>query len=293
MEYAIKANEVSLEYSDKTVALKSLNMEVNYGEIVFLTGESGSGKTSALRLIMGSEKGGGELMVAGENMYSLNKRQIRKLRQKIGCVFQHLRLIEHQSVMDNVMLPLRFIGRQKKRRQRALEAIEKVGLAGLEKKKVHLLSGGQKQRVAIARAIVSGAKILIADEPTGNLDYDNSLEVIRLYESLAREGAAVLITTHALPLMEQVEAYRHYSLTSGVSSKVFHQPPIELEQLPSSDREDIVKEDSQGNKENSVEENGVEEQVAKGDEPIVYETILQPEIIDSNENVANKEEENA
>ncbi len=220
MEYAIKANNVSLEYSDGTKALKELNLNVKYGELVFLTGDSGSGKTSLFRLLMGSERGEGELFVAGEDMRTLNKKQIRKLRQKIGCVFQHLKLIENQTAIENVMLPLRFIGDGKRKRKKSAEALAKVGLSGLENKKVSLLSGGQKQRVAIARAIVSGANILIADEPTGNLDYNNSLEVIKIYENLAKEGAAVLVTTHALQLIEQVKNCRHYFLDYGISSEV-------------------------------------------------------------------------
>ncbi len=223
---ALYAESVSLVYSDGTRALENLNLRLRFGELVFLTGESGSGKTSTISLALGAFRpDSGVLQVLGRDMNAVNDNEIRLLRQECGVIFQNLRLIKHQSAIENVALPLRFIsqgsaGGKAGMYSKASEALAKVGLSGMEDKRAALLSGGEQQRVAIARAIAAGARLIIADEPTGNLDPENALGVMRILENLADDGAAVLVTTHALALVELMKNRRHYKIERGVSSEV-------------------------------------------------------------------------
>lgn len=225
---ALLARGVSLRYDDGTLALENLDLRVGFGELVFLTGESGSGKTSTISLALGAYRPtGGKLSVLGSDMAAVSADEVRRLRQRCGVVFQNLRLIKHQSAIENAVLPLRFADAAARGAcgagemyEHAAEALAKVGLAGKENKTVSLLSGGEQQRVAIARAIAAGAKFIIADEPTGNLDAENSLVVMRILENLAFEGAAVLVTTHALSLIGQLNSWRHYKLERGISAEL-------------------------------------------------------------------------
>lgn len=189
-------------------------MSVDFGELVFLTGESGSGKTSIINVVAGIKRAtAGEVLVRGRSISSMNAFELRVLRHHVGVVYQNLRLLPHQTVIENVILPLRFnkfVGRE---REMALQALEQVGIPHLADKAVSVLSGGEQQRVAIARAVASGAEIIIADEPTGNLDDENSRNVIAVLEKLVKAGMAVVVTTHDLSL---IGSHKHYVLRDGV-----------------------------------------------------------------------------
>lgn len=221
---AIDARGVTLTYPDGTQAIKKLDLQIRPSELVFLTGESGSGKTSAISLLVGAVKPStGSLCVLGEEVPRLGRNALTRYRQRLGIVFQNLRLVDHQSAIENTVLPLRFGKNKGRRRERGEEALSKVGLVGLEDKKVSLLSGGERQRVAIARAIVGGAELIIADEPTGNLDHENAVAIMHIFKRLAEEGAAVIVTTHAVSLLPQLAPYRQIKIVSGVFEEVAHE----------------------------------------------------------------------
>lgn len=219
-EIAVEARNLSYRYRDGSHPIRNLTFQVRFGEMVFLTGESGSGKTSTLNLILGMDRpSGGDLIVLGEDMYGVKTRKIKNLRRSIGTVFQSFRLQKDRTALQNVALPLRFLGGGKIK-ARAMLALEQVGLQGKENKKVMNLSQGERQRVAIARAIVGGAKLIIADEPTGNLDTQNSRSVLDILNRLAEAGAAVLVTTHAVHLIPEYPASRQYAIHDGTAEEV-------------------------------------------------------------------------
>lgn len=219
-EIAVEARNLSYRYRDGSHPIRNLSFQVRFGEMVFLTGESGSGKTSTLNLILGMDRpSGGDLIVLGEDMYQVKTRGIKGLRRNIGTVFQSFRLQKDRTALQNVALPLRFLGGGKIK-ARAMQALERVGLKGMENKKVMNLSQGERQRVAIARAIVGGAKFILADEPTGNLDTQNSRAVLDILSELAQVGAAVLVTTHAVHLIPDYPASRQYAIHDGTAEEV-------------------------------------------------------------------------
>lgn len=199
----IQFRHVSKRYPGAGQALADVSFEVQRGEMVFLTGHSGAGKTTVLRLIMAIERpSGGEVLVAGTGLASLSRRQIPFLRRRIGCVFQEHRLLLDRSVYDNVALPLEIAGYtagETARRVRA--ALDQVDLLGKERLNPVVLSGGEQQRVGIARAVVGRPPILLADEPTGNLDPELSREIFSLFDRFSQLGVTVLIASHNLELV--------------------------------------------------------------------------------------------
>ncbi len=201
----IHAEEVSLRYQDKTLALSQVNLEVKQGELVYITGPSGSGKTSLLKLLMGMEyPSSGSLTVLGQQMRRRKSRSIRKLRRKIGPIFQEFRLIEGRTALDNVMMGMRFLGiRPGRMKKEASAALERVGLGHKKKSLVENLSWGEAQRVAIARAVARKPKLILADEPTGNLDHENAIHILELLRSFRDTDVTVMITTHATHLIEE------------------------------------------------------------------------------------------
>jgi len=203
----IEAKDVSLKYQEGTLALQNVNLEIKPGELVFITGPSGSGKTSLLKLIMGMEyPTSGSLTVFGQPMTKRRGRRIRRLRKKVGPVFQEFQLIEGRTAMENVMIGMRFLGkRPRKMKDDAKNALTRVGLIHKAKSMVENLSWGEAQRVAIARAVARKPALILADEPTGNLDHDNALNILALLTSFRDQNTAVIITTHATHLIENYE----------------------------------------------------------------------------------------
>ncbi|MEJ6670962.1 MAG: cell division transport system ATP-binding protein [Candidatus Azotimanducaceae bacterium] len=203
-------DHVSKRYPNGFEALSDVSFSVEAGEFVFLTGPSGAGKSTLLKLINGVERSSrGQVHVAGQNISRLPTRKIPDLRQGIGVVFQNHQLLFDRRVYDNVALPLLIAGMKPadiSRRVRA--ALSKVGLTGREGDWPETLSGGEQQRVGIARAVVHRPPMLLADEPTGNLDPDLSREIMSLFLQFSQLGVTVLIATHDLELVEAMPARR-------------------------------------------------------------------------------------
>ena len=204
----IKANQCSLQYKDGTMALKPFDLAISAGETVLIMGPSGSGKTSLLKLIMGIEvPTSGTFEVLNQPICAGIEPDIRRLRTQIGPIFQDFRLLEGRSVLDNVMLGLRFLDfSQTEMKRIATEYIERVGLAHKLNHTVDRLSWGECQRVAIARAVSRRPKLIVADEPTGNLDQSNAINVLNLLTSFKDHETSVLITTHATHLVDKIDS---------------------------------------------------------------------------------------
>ena len=208
----IKFDRVSKRYPNGKDALRRINFELPAGQLTFLTGHSAAGKSTLLKLIMMIERPTqGQVFVEGQNLNGFSTRQVPFLRRKIGMVHQNHQLLFDRSVFDNVALPLVIAGFARAdigKRVRA--ALDKVGLLNKEKLNPIMLSGGEQQRVGIARAVVNKPPLLLADEPTGNLDPALSAEIMDLFHDFARVGVAVLIATHDLSLIAR---HRHRLLT--------------------------------------------------------------------------------
>jgi cell division transport system ATP-binding protein len=191
-------------------ALRALSFSIDRGEMVFVTGHSGAGKSTLLRLIALIERPtSGQVIVDGQNTRRVSRRRIPAYRRQIGMVFQDHKLLYDRPVFDNVALPLVIAGvghRDAARRVRA--ALDQVGLLHKEKRSPETLSTGEQQRVGIARAIVSRPKLLIADEPTSNLDPDLSLEVMRIFRRFNEVGVTLLIASHDIALIDQLGCRR-------------------------------------------------------------------------------------
>ncbi|SES08488.1 cell division ATP-binding protein FtsE [Pedococcus cremeus] len=187
-------------------ALHDINLEVNRGEFVFVVGQSGSGKSTLLRLALREEQATrGTVLVAGHELGRLPHRKVPRLRREIGTVFQDFRLLPNKTVYQNVAFALQVLGRSGHAiRQVVPETLEMVGLQGKEKRLPHELSGGEQQRVAIARAFVNKPAILLADEPTGNLDPTTSLEIVRLLDRINRTGTTIVMATHDDDIVNQL-----------------------------------------------------------------------------------------
>ncbi|GAB6106304.1 cell division ATP-binding protein FtsE [Fusibacter bizertensis] len=213
----ISAVQCELKYKDGTLALKPFDLEIGAGEIVVILGPSGSGKTSLLKLLMGIEvPTNGTISVLNQVIKSGQERQIRMLRTKLGPVFQEFRLVEGHSVLDNVMLGLRFLDfTHDQMKEIATEYIKRVGLSHKIDHTVEQLSWGECQRVAIARAVARKPRIIIADEPTGNLDQENAINVLNLLASFADEQTSVIITTHAAHLVNTFKSTMKLTMSDG------------------------------------------------------------------------------
>ncbi len=212
----ISFNGITKRYPSGREALSDLSLEIAAGEMVFLTGHSGAGKSTALKLIGRIElPTRGQLIVNGQSVGGLRNAMIPAYRRRIGMVFQDHKLLHDRSIWDNVALPLIISGtprRELDKRVRA--ALDQVGLLGREGSFPVELSSGEQQRVGIARAVVSKPTILIADEPTGNLDPDLALEVMLLFKRFNEVGVTVVIASHDVHLIDQL-GYRRISLTGG------------------------------------------------------------------------------
>lgn len=198
------------------VALSDVVLNIRKGEFVFITGPSGAGKTTLLRLIFGSEKPvSGQLLINGINLNRINRKNLDLLRRKIGFVFQDFKLLSRKNVFANVALALEVSGENKTFiRKKTRQALKLVGLAEREKAFPLQLSGGEQQRVAIARAIVKDPILLIADEPTGNLDPELTKDIMILFKSIHMKGTTVIVATHSRELLENT-AQRRIILNRG------------------------------------------------------------------------------
>ena len=200
----VQMNNVTMVYGNSDVAaLDGVSLSISEGEFAFLVGPSGSGKTTIIKLLTGEIRPTeGEITVNGFNMGEMKRRKMPKMRRTIGVVFQDFRLIENMTVYDNVAFAMRVVGATGKEiKARVPKVLELVGLEGREKRLPTELSGGEQQRVAIARALVNNPKMIIADEPTGNLDPVRSLELMLLLEKISDMGTTVLVVTHEKELV--------------------------------------------------------------------------------------------
>jgi len=206
----IRIEDVTKRYPGGQEALSGLNLVVDKGEMLFITGHSGAGKSTLLRLIALIERpSSGQVIVDGQNTRRVKRRRIPAYRRQIGMVFQDHKLLYDRPVADNVALPLVIAGvshRDAGRRVRA--ALDQVGLLQKERRNPETLSAGEQQRVGIARAIVTRPKLLIADEPTGNLDPDLSLEVMRIFRRFNEVGVTLLIASHDISLIDRMGCRR-------------------------------------------------------------------------------------
>lgn len=203
----IRFDSVSKLYtSERRPALEEVSVEIDRGEFVFLVGPSGSGKTTFLRLCLKEDQPtSGTVWVAGKNVGKLSSRKVPKLRRQIGTVFQDFRLLPNKTVAQNVAFALEVIGKPRTHIRKVVpEVLEMVGLEGKEKRFPHELSGGEQQRVAIARAFVNRPEILIADEPTGNLDPNTSIGIMKLLDRINRTGTTIVMATHDSHIVDQV-----------------------------------------------------------------------------------------
>ncbi|WP_018155409.1 cell division ATP-binding protein FtsE [Demetria terragena] len=195
----IRFDQVTMRYDkEPDAALDDLSLEIERGDFVFVVGASGSGKSTLLKLmtreLIATD---GELLVAGRDLRRLPDRKVPQLRREIGAVFQDFRLLEDKTVSQNVAFALQVLGRKRHQiKQLVPEALEVVGLNGKGARTPRQLSGGEQQRVAIARAIVNKPTILLADEPTGNLDPDTSTEIVEVLERVNKAGTTVVMATH-------------------------------------------------------------------------------------------------
>jgi cell division transport system ATP-binding protein len=212
----IRFNQVSKRYPGGYAALKNLSFEIAAGEMIFLTGHSGAGKSTLLKLIAAIERpNGGTVLVNGQNIGKIRAGAVPYLRRNLGLIFQDHKLLFDRNLFDNVMLPLQIAGfdhRESARRVRA--ALDKVGLLKREKAIPISLSGGEQQRLCIARAIVNRPSILLADEPTGNLDADSANAIMDIFKSFHQVGATLLISTHDESLLREYKG-RSLKLKQG------------------------------------------------------------------------------
>jgi cell division transport system ATP-binding protein len=202
----LRFDQVSKRYAGGQLALADVDFAVEAGELVFLTGHSGAGKSTVLKLISLIERPSrGAVLMDGANLAQVSRRRVPQIRRRIGMVFQDHRLLPERSVFDNVALPLLIAGQPPREiGKRVRTALEKVGLGERERALPFALSTGEQQRVGIARAIVSQPPLLIADEPTGNLDPTLSAEIMDLFCALPAQGTTVLIASHDLHLIKRL-----------------------------------------------------------------------------------------
>jgi cell division transport system ATP-binding protein len=213
----IEAKGVCLQYPEGTIALQNIDFQIEPGELVYITGPSGSGKTSLLKLLMGVEyPTAGTLKVLGQNISKGQAAGIRRLRRLIGPVFQEFRLIKGRTALENVMLGMRFLDAPYGSiRESAKNALGRVGSDQKTLSLVEHMSWGECQRVAIARAVARKPELIIADEPTGNLDKDNAINILELLKSFRDSRTTIIVTTHATHLIEGEKAARHMRISMG------------------------------------------------------------------------------
>jgi cell division transport system ATP-binding protein len=219
--HVIRLQNVTKTYKrgaeDEVVALKDVSLEVTKGEFVFVVGPSGSGKSTFMKLLTREQlPDDGELWVAGKNLATLRPWKVPVLRREIGYVFQDFKLLENKTVYENVAFALEVIGRSRREiDKRVPEVLELVGLEEKARALPHELSGGQQQRVSVARAFVNNPRILLCDEPTGNLDPSTSVGIMKLLDRINRTGATVVMATHDQHIVDSMRR-RVIELENGI-----------------------------------------------------------------------------
>ena len=212
----IECRSVSKTYSRGVFALKDVTLSVDKGDFVFLTGPSGAGKSTLLRLLLRQEiPSGGILRVAGRDLADMSKREVQAYRRTLGFIFQNFNLISTRTVVENVAIVPRVLGQSdEQQKRRAFQVLKWVGLQHRISAFPQELSGGEQQRVAIARALVNDPTLILADEPTGNLDPDLALDIMNLLREINARGTTVLIATHDRELIRRVNR-RTLTLSHG------------------------------------------------------------------------------
>jgi len=199
----ITLTNVTKTYEKGVAALKDISMDIDQGEFAFIVGDSGSGKSTLIKLLLKEfPPTAGKIEVAGKDLSRIRHKDIPEYRRKIGCVFQDFRLLKDRNVYENVAFAMRVTGASKREiKKRVPQMLSRVGLASKYRSLPNHLSGGEQQRVAIARALVNHPKILLADEPTGNLDGHNAWEIMKLLDEINKDGTTVLVVTHNMEIV--------------------------------------------------------------------------------------------
>lgn len=212
----IKFKNVTKEYDHGVVALDDFSVEIQDGEFVFLTGESGSGKSTFLKLMIKEEvPSSGEIIINGKELNKLKEREVPYVRRKIGCVYQDFRLLYDKTVYENILFALRVVEASEREIKKQIPiVIEQVGLKGRENSYPNQLSGGEQQRVGLARAMVTKPPIIIADEPTGNLDSVTADGIMKILYDINKSGTTVIMVTHDKEIVAK-SAKRVISLNKG------------------------------------------------------------------------------
>ncbi len=212
----ITLEDVSKTYETGSRAIRDISLHIRQGEFVFIVGNSGSGKSTLIKLLLKElEPSSGSIVVDGLDITKMKRKKIPMYRRNIGVVFQDFRLLKDRSVYENVAFAQRVVAAPSRQiRRRVPEILNMVGLAGKYKSYPRQLSGGEQQRVAIARALVNQPAILLADEPTGNLDPENSWEIMKLLEEINRQGTTVIVVTHNREIVDQMQK-RVIAMKSG------------------------------------------------------------------------------
>ena len=207
-ETIIRMQNVNLVYPTGTAALKDCSLEIGKGEFVFIVGSSGSGKSTLIKTLLGElEISSGRIEVAGKDLANMTRKELPYFRRKLGVVFQEFRLLDEMNVFENVALAQRVVGvsSRERRRKNSLAMLEMVGLSKKLKAYPNELSGGEQQRVAIARAMVNRPAILLADEPTGNLDPENSWEIMKLLQDVHELGTTIIVVSHNEDIVNKMQ----------------------------------------------------------------------------------------
>ncbi len=213
----IKLDHVSKSYSAGIPALNDVSLSIDAGEFVFIVGDSGSGKSTLIKLLLKElEPTDGTITIDGRKLNKIKRRQIPKFRRNIGVVFQDFRLLKDRNIYDNVAFAQKVIGQSTRSiKMNVPTMLSMVGLAAKYRSYPKQLSGGEQQRVAIARALVNKPKILLADEPTGNLDANNAWEIMKLMEEINEKGTTVVVVTHNLEIVKSMNK-RVVTMRKGV-----------------------------------------------------------------------------
>jgi cell division transport system ATP-binding protein len=201
----IQLFHVSKLYPPNSAALQNINLQIAKGEFVFLTGPSGAGKTTLLKLLFREEEPSeGQILIDGKNVGKLNRRGVARLRQQIGLVFQEFKFLPSMSALDNVALAAEVVGTPRRESHtRAYQLLRELGLKEKSNAKPPALSGGEQQRIAIARALINNPSLVLADEPTGNLDAELADETMRLFLKIRDRGTTIIVASHDLELIKR------------------------------------------------------------------------------------------